>query len=701
MVLCKRTPYILCIKAGRSCCMVIDIIYNIALLLSLSVLFTTFEIKDLAKNRRYEILLGLFIGVVGLLVMSRPFVLFEGIVFDSRSILIGATGMFFGIVPACISSFMMAVYRVIQGGGGLYTGVSVIASSCAIGIWWHQKRLTAALVRAKPPHLEFYLVGLFIHVVMLLCMFLMPAARLGEVLRAMTIPILGVYPLGSYLLAILLYNQMSYQMTVKRLAVSEYRFKKIFEQAPVGITLTDSTGKIIDANQKFLEIMEMKKEALLSLDWMTITHPDDFEEDVRQMNRMLSGEIDAYEMDKRYIRPDGSFVWVHMAVTMIISDTSGTRNHLCMVTDITARKEAQEAITYATMHDYLTGVYNRTHCEQHMREIDQVCNLPLTVVMGDVNGLKLINDAFGHQTGDEVLRLVAQTIVESLGSDGYCARFGGDEFVLVLPNTEKTTADELVRTIQQKIASQLLWNMELSLSFGSATKYEAQSDINQLIVQAENDMNKNKLFESPSMRSKAIYTIINALHEKNKREELHSQRVSVLSAQLGAELGLDAKEVAELRTAGLLHDIGKIAIHDAILNKEGRLDEKEWEEMKRHSEIGYRILGTVSDMGQLAEYVLAHHERFDGQGYPKGLLGQQIPLQSRIIAIADSYDAMTAQRTYRKQVTDEEAAAEIKNCAGKQFDPHLARLFVERILNIPWDQLQPPSRSSESFGSIR
>jgi HD-GYP domain-containing protein (c-di-GMP phosphodiesterase class II) len=136
-----------------------------------------------------------------------------------------------------------------------------------------------------------------------------------------------------------------------------------------------------------------------------------------------------------------------------------------------------------------------------------------------------------------------------------------------------------------------------------------------------------------------------------------------------------------------MHDIGKIAISESVLNKEGKLTDKEWQEMKRHPEIGYRILFSVEDMAGLASYVLAHHERIDGKGYPKGLKGLDIPLQARIVTIADSFDAMTAERTYRERVTPKEAARELKRHAGTQFDPTLAKVFVEKVLNIDWESL--------------
>ncbi len=176
-----------------------------------------------------------------------------------------------------------------------------------------------------------------------------------------------------------------------------------------------------------------------------------------------------------------------------------------------------------------------------------------------------------------------------------------------------------------------------------------------------------------------------ALYETNKREEQHSKRVSALSQHLGRELGLSDAEVKELGITGLFHDIGKIAIEESVLNKPGRLTDDEWKEIMRHPEVGYRLLDAVQDMKDIAYYVLFHHERWDGLGYPKGVQGEEIPLQSRIVAIADAYDAMISERPYKKHVSEEEAIEELRKNAGKQFDPNIVDACVKAILN--WDEI--------------
>lgn len=299
--------------------------------------------------------------------------------------------------------------------------------------------------------------------------------------------------------------------------------------------------------------------------------------------------------------------------------------------------------------------------------------------MADVNGLKLYNDAFGHLEGDKLLIKTAEIIRKECREDEIIARLGGDEFVILLPKTDSESAEKVIKRIKASSSGMRLQYMELSISFGWETKKSIDQDINEIRKNAEDYMYRNKLFESPSIRGKRVQTIINSLHEKNKREEQHGKRVSCLCEAIGIAMERSQSELNELKTVGLLHDIGKIAIDDKILNKPGQLTNEEWNEIKRHPEIGYRILSSVNDTAELAELVLAHHERWDGKGYPKGLKGEEIPLQARIIAIADAYDAMTSERAYRNSLSEEAALEELRENAGTQFDPEIIRVFIEKM----------------------
>lgn len=335
-------------------------------------------------------------------------------------------------------------------------------------------------------------------------------------------------------------------------------------------------------------------------------------------------------------------------------------------------------------YDQLTGLANRRFFELEYERLDSDENLPLTLIMADVNGLKLINDSFGHKAGDKLLKIIGKAMRESCKEDQLVSRIGGDEFIILLPKTDIKEAQDLIKDIRELVGKNNLHSIDLSVSFGIGIKYSKDENISDILKNAEDDMYSNKLVEGPSMRSRTIDTIIQALYEKNPREEAHSYRVSELCKQMGVHLGMTEEKIRELEKVGLLHDIGKVAISDIVLEKPGSLTKEEFEEIKKHPEIGYRILGTINEMSQISEYVLAHHERCDGTGYPKGLKSDEIPLVSKIIAIADAYDAMVSDRPYRKGLPEEIAVSEIIKNAGTQFDPKLSKIFVEKVLNKEW-----------------
>ncbi|EGW36300.1 HD domain-containing phosphohydrolase [Desulfosporosinus sp. OT] len=414
--------------------------------------------------------------------------------------------------------------------------------------------------------------------------------------------------------------------------------------------------------------------------WLGIIHPD-WRAQFSSYLMQVEGAQQRFDYEYKIVRiHDGEERWVHGFGKIELDHSVNAVRLIGMIQDVTDRKLTEEKIIYLSFHDRLTGLYNRRYFEEELKRLDVERNYPLTLVMADVNGLKLINDSFGHAVGDELLKNVAKVLRNGCRRDDIIARLGGDEFVILLPHTDAAETEQILKRIKALATQEKVGSIEISISFGYEIKRYETENILDLFKKAEDYMYKRKLFEGPSMRGKTIKTIIRTLHEKNKREEQHSHRVSTLCQSMGEALGLPEGEIQELKSVGLLHDIGKIAIDEKILNKPGKLTNEEWEEIKRHPEIGYRILSTVNGMAEMAEYVLAHHERWDGSGYPKGLKGEELPLQPRIIAIADAYDAMTSVRSYRGALPDEVAIAELQKNAGIQFDPELVKLFINKVV---------------------
>ena len=354
------------------------------------------------------------------------------------------------------------------------------------------------------------------------------------------------------------------------------------------------------------------------------------------------------------------------------------------IQDISEIKIKENKILYLSYHDYLTGLYNRRYFDQKLATMDQAGNYPISLVMADVNGLKLINDSFGHQMGDELLKKAATLMHNELKKGDVIARLGGDEFIMMLPGTDKEAAAELTGRIEKKITNESIKGIELSISFGMATKTDPSQDIQETQKNAEDEMYHQKLYMGTSMRSKTIDLIINTLYEKSNREMFHSRRVGDLCNSIAEAMQVDNNMIKQIALAGLLHDIGKMGVEESILNKPASLDLKEWEQMKRHPEVGFRILSSTEEFTEVARYVFEHHERWDGTGYPKGLKGVEISLQARIIGVADSFDAMTSDRTYRRGISEDEAIKELRRNAGTQFDPIVAQVFVEQVLGKSW-----------------
>lgn len=344
---------------------------------------------------------------------------------------------------------------------------------------------------------------------------------------------------------------------------------------------------------------------------------------------------------------------------------------------ISIENEKNEYLGY---HDYLTDLYNRRYFVNAFDKITAKGGAPHGLMMIDINGLKIINDAYGHVLGDEAIRQVADLLMKVFNKSNVVARIGGDEFAILVPRKNaihlQAYKDKLI-LLSQKI---MIENIPVSLAIGYEILNDNDNDIDQLLSKAEKQLYRHKITVGASIRNHAIKAILSTLTNKYKEEKKHSSHVSYLCKQIGTELGLSKEEVDILELAGMYHDIGKISIPDAILNKPGKLTDVEYDIIKTHTQVGYQILRAADEYSGLAEYALSHHERWDGKGYPKGLKGEEIPLFSRIISVADSFEAMTADRPYRQGMSIDDAIAEIVRCTGSQFDPVISHVFLVKIL---------------------
>jgi len=349
--------------------------------------------------------------------------------------------------------------------------------------------------------------------------------------------------------------------------------------------------------------------------------------------------------------------------------------------DITEKKKAEEKIRYLSFHDTLTGLYNRAYFEEEIRRLDTERQLPLTVVMGDVNGLKLMNDAYGHDKGDILLKKISAILQESFRKEDIVSRWGGDEFIAILPKTYTKDTVNIIKRIREKCKKGSTADMPLSISLGVSTKRAPSEDIEKTLKDSEDKMYKNKISECESTHETLINSFKKKLRKKDLRSDKLINKIQDYAVSIGERLNLSKLKLEELRLLMNLHNIGKLALADEILSKPGSLNKEEWKIVKKLPEIGYRIAESSEQLKPIAEAILSHHEWYNGKGYPRGIKGKDIPILSRISFLVNSFEAMTRDRPYRKRMTYSEAINEIKKYSGVQFDPKVVNIFLEIIEN--------------------
>lgn len=650
-----------------------SLLQNIILLFGLGFIFAATALSTRKSKKLQQAFFGLLIGGFVYLIMTNPLVLEEGLIFDTRSVLLSITGLFFGGITTSIAVSIALIYRIIIGGVGVYSGILVILTSASIGLSWKHIR---KLLPKVPYYIDFLLMGFIVHVVTVLCWLVLPWDLAVETISKTAIIYLFVYPIVTMLLAMFVYHEKR-----RYLDKIELRKQKVLLQASI-----DSTYEMeifaVDLVYNYLTFNIFHRDSMKSFYDTDITLEMNFLEVINNeairvrikgsIDRALKGEsftitlkvedqIDNY-LEERY--------------SPIFNEEKEIVGATIFIQDITLKKQHEQAIIRLSYVDTLTGLNNRRRHQEHLVKLNQEKYHPVSIAYFDINGLKVMNDAFGHNEGDKLIKLVANKLLESCKKDkSYVSRVGGDEFIILCPNTSQSDAIKLANEAKSLIEKEQINHMAISISYGVSTK-EIKDDFEDVVNVAETNLYKNKLYESSSHRNESIKAILNTLKAKDEYSEEHSKRVSEICRKMGEKLGMTKQDINLLTLISNLHDIGKIAIDDRILNKTGKLTEDEWRIMKRHPETGYRILSSSPEYVEIAEDILSHHERYDGKGYPRGLKGEEIPIRARIIAIADAFDAMTTDRPYRKKLDNDTAIKELIDNRGTQFDPKLVDIFL-------------------------
>jgi diguanylate cyclase (GGDEF)-like protein/PAS domain S-box-containing protein len=346
--------------------------------------------------------------------------------------------------------------------------------------------------------------------------------------------------------------------------------------------------------------------------------------------------------------------------------------------DVKEKISVRNRLRYLSEHDVLSGLYNRSYFEQEIKRLELEEIVPLSIIICDVNGLKLINDTMGHAQGDRIISIM-DSILQEISMPGFvAARIGGDEFAVIMPGADEikagTTKTRILNMIKQ--INKNNDGIYLSVAIGSFTRSSIEQPLEIVLRNADNAMYRAKLFEQMSARHNIISTLESTLSVRDHMTEEHAERMREMALGFGRLIDVNGDDLEVLALLAVTHDIGKIGVPDEVLFKNGPLNDYEWEIMRSHSEIGYRIALESKVLASVADYILHHHEHWDGNGYPLQLKGNDIPLVCRILSIIDAYDAMINNRPYRSALSPTEAIKELVNERGRKFQPVLVDKFI-------------------------
>lgn len=463
----------------------------------------------------------------------------------------------------------------------------------------------------------------------------------------------------------------------QQLRNNELLLQSLFSQAAMGIAYGPLNNIFKNVNSKFCDVVNYQRDKLVNLSFESLIYEEDLEKYQVEKARLFAREIDSFKLEVRLMKLHHKMIWVNLIVNMINHQVMEEPYILLMLEDISDYKQMEKEMYHLNYHDQLTGLYNRRFYEEELKRLNTSRNLPISLIVVDADGLKLINDAFGHLSGDQMIREISQAIKMSCRADDVVARIGGDELVILLAKTDKKDALMTAERISNALKDRSVNNAPIGASIGVAAKLVEDTLIEDVFKEAEAAMYRQKLEHRTERMINSVKIILDAFFEKYKGEKEHAQRVSDQCYHMGEILRFESSQLEKLRLAAMMHDIGKVNVPNDILSKVTTLNDSDWEHIKKHSEVGYRILSAVNEFGEISEYVLAHHERWDGSGYPKGLKHEEIPLISRIIAVVDAFDTMIHDQHYSKAMDVKAALVELQKQAGIQFDPYIVDVFVK------------------------
>lgn len=488
--------------------------------------------------------------------------------------------------------------------------------------------------------------------------------------------------------------------------VNEFAKLAEYINGAVGRIETDSTI-IKDLNQRYVQALEAADAGSFSLSVTDMVFRMDEklakligyrEKDLQIKLEKLRKYFDPEDVEKliREAKYHGISI-LNNDVVLGLASQDGEKRYLQFKSDLNRNREDDDVfdvtgialeyteefirakqLEYMSFHDILTGLYNRSFFENTIDKLELNQKFPYGVIIGDMNGLKMVNDTFGHEQGDTLLKAMAAIFRTSCRAVDMSFRWGGDEFAVVLPGADSALVEKIVEKINKSVEEFSGSIIPPSISLGYSIRDIHFESASAAIRSAEEHMYGKKVSQSKEVRQSLIEYFRKHLDKSGIETLNHNTRLMELAVKAGTAVGYSDGKIEEIRDLASLHDIGMVSVNERIIRKAEALEPEELMALRIHTETGFRICKATPELSHISYAVLTHHEHFDGSGYPKGLKSNEIPSIARLFAIIDAFEAMTHERPYRKARSREEAIQEIRDKSGSQFDPQ----FVEACLSI-------------------
>jgi len=649
-----------------------SLILNAVILLGIGSINLVWGKSSKQMKIKGQIIYGLFFSATVMYLINSGLQGTNGLLYDARISLLTVVTLLYQPVTILLTTIAALLFRLYLGGAGTFIGVFTILLTVGVTLLW-RKYIQEKLEKVNK-YFSYWLLGVFTHSLGFISLITVPGIEESNNILYISILPIGVlvYPFVVLILSQLTNANNDRLEEVEKSARNEKELGLLFTNVPVGIIHFDKSGVIQTCNATFSNIIGTPVNQLIGLNMISLPNKDlvnALKESLKGTKGSFKGYYDTFTSDKE--------LYVN-ALFSPLNDTKGNLlGGMVVVQDLTEQYKKDQRIQRLLDTCQITGLHNRKIFEQHIASNHHKDMHPLSVTLFSINNFQFIVDTMGYDASEILLQDISDIMIKYIPKE-YIYRVTDRDFAIVCPDSIENK-DEKIGNVVKEVRN--LPGYSTAISFSTASVQKESVDVNwkEINHAARELMYSVKLYADESITKKTIELLMASLFEKSPREKIHSERVSKLVVQFADFINLDNQTKDLLEVSAVLHDIGKLNIDEAFLEKNSSLTDYEYNKIKQHPETGYRILSSVVEYREISKIILSHHERWDGLGYPQKLKGKDIPYEARIIAICDTYDAMTNDRPYRKGLNPEEAVMEIKKFKGIQFDPELADKFIKYL----------------------